>query len=473
MRFFIRVSLIEQLKDYSILIDKVTNNCYMTLYTRPDINIEEIINKDNLIELLKINLELAKSDYDTRSEIDFKTVLNELLNSGDEIFSKLSIIFDYPTKENAMYIDNNPVLKNKKIILTNNLNMNYKEVDMVEKYFGKYNNLYVSVKNDKVVVPFSDYKKAVNIIEEYTNIIKKHNLSPLESIMYAYDLVRNRIYKKEKEGEPGYISRDTTFSLLGDKIVCLGFANIFDKILFNLGIKSKVFLLSNKNKKKKGHARNVVYIDDKKYDVNGIYYFDTTWDRKRNDSNTFLYYYRYFCMNKMQIKKYSKKYNDITFAGYKREIGKDMNNDLFENGFISKSSLNTVNEVSRFVDDTELLDPLLAYDTSSNNINIDVDFDDNKVIKSINKYNKLIYNKRLDYETFLRLLCNVRKVEYYDNPELFPYSIEDIKRIVDGYYENLKESDDGFDPNMVEDYLLNNNIEKEIANVKNFKFLKK
>ena len=45
--------------------------------------------------------------------------------------------------------------------------------------------------------------------------------------MYAYDMVRDKIYAEVDENDDKMISRNLSTALLGDKIVCLGYANVF------------------------------------------------------------------------------------------------------------------------------------------------------------------------------------------------------------------------------------------------------
>ena len=71
--------------------------------------------------------------------------------------------------------------------------------------------------------------------------IKKLHLSPLETVLYVYDLVRERKYQEEGANECHTKSRDLTSVLLGDKIVCAGFVNLFNTILEKLDIKCLSF----------------------------------------------------------------------------------------------------------------------------------------------------------------------------------------------------------------------------------------
>ena len=77
----------------------------------------------------------------------------------------------------------------------------------------------------------------LNFIGGIINKIKKMNLSPLEQIMFVYDFVRDREYKMPKSVNLYYQSYDVNQTILSDRIICLGFANLFNAFLYNLNFK--------------------------------------------------------------------------------------------------------------------------------------------------------------------------------------------------------------------------------------------
>ncbi|UKI57555.1 MAG: hypothetical protein L6V81_09640 [Clostridium sp.] len=75
-------------------------------------------------------------------------------------------------------------------------------------------------------------RKTIDAIDEIVKKqLEKHNLSTLEEIMYAYDLVREKVYTRELDTESDRISRDLSSVLFGDKIVCAGYVAIFNSVL--------------------------------------------------------------------------------------------------------------------------------------------------------------------------------------------------------------------------------------------------
>lgn len=120
------------------------------------------------------------------------------------------------------------------------------------------------------------------------------NLSPLEKYLYAYNVAKK--FKPYKENSEDLFSSRSLYQILdNDYMVCVGFSKLLTDLLKKLGIDCKSVsvgvdismddlddditvipdtVISNKG----GHARVMVNIDDPKYDVNGIYYADPTWD---------------------------------------------------------------------------------------------------------------------------------------------------------------------------------------------------
>ena len=50
----------------------------------------------------------------------------------------------------------------------------------------------------------------------------------------------------------------------------------------------------------------------------------------------------------------------------------------------------------------------------------------------LKRYQKIFYGQTLDPLKLLEIIYNVRKIEYYENPEKYPFDIESIKKAVIG-----------------------------------------
>ena len=116
--------------------------------------------------------------------------------------------------------------------------------------------------------------------------IKRYNLSPLEQVIYAYDIVKQRKYKKS---EGSNLSRNLDSVIFGEYIVCLGYVNYFNALLKCLGYNA-LNIVDFKNE----HCRSVVNICDPKYRLDGFYVFDPTYDCRKENSEDYLSQYNYF-----------------------------------------------------------------------------------------------------------------------------------------------------------------------------------
>ena len=101
-------------------------------------------------------------------------------------------------------------------------------------------------------------------------------LSPLEKYLYAFVTVSNYFdYSMEREDENPSVSRALVNVLTGDRIVCVGFAELLSSVLNMVGvpcIRASVLVESAKT----GHAVCLPYINDEIYNCNGIIYSDPT-----------------------------------------------------------------------------------------------------------------------------------------------------------------------------------------------------
>lgn len=137
---------------------------------------------------------------------------------------------------------------------------------------------------------------ANNKIDKVVRRIQDLNLSPYETMVYIHKyLTQNFEYgfhtlkisdmlvgthrKTER-------NRSIVAALQDNKTICAGYASLTKAIIDRLniqGLKCEYQIASCWNKKKKcigGHALNLVTIDDPKYDINGTYLNDATWDSK-------------------------------------------------------------------------------------------------------------------------------------------------------------------------------------------------
>lgn len=363
---------------------------------------------------------------DNEDYIEFLKQINDnrvqyLMNAGE-------IVFNYEPKEIAEFIKKNPALKTKKIILEDYFDLDPKLANEISEAFeDDTSNIYLQISGNDKLITFKEYKDTVEAINKKISEVKKYNFSPLETIMYAYDMVRDKIYAEVDENDDKMISRNLSTALLGDKIVCLGYANVFKALIEKLGIECDVVYLKQPDKIK-GHARNCMLVKDEKYGVNGIYYFDPTWDSKKSESdNSFLYSYRFFAMTKEKMDKLDNGFIvEDTFPYFSSDIVREFEKQT-ENGFegLTEKLRKSINRMSYLVDNCSLITndyffPFISDKLKPNKPEI------------IEKLTKLVkyFNAPLSADTLLEVLYNVRKQQYYANPEKYPFGLNEFFKTV-------------------------------------------
>ncbi len=432
MNFTININLDNSITSPSINIsDNFINDEYIIdLYLSPEMKFNEMMSEKNIFKMLKENLDIFKDNYDLFE--NSLNIIDVIINNDIKILDNCHKIKIDCTYDSVKYIENNKCLLGYDIYLNEVFFANNDDFKFVKMLFGKYENIHVLLNGNSKYIKLNVFEKTVQHINEIIMKIKKYNLSPLEQIMYAYDLVRNRVYTSENKNENLSVSRDLSSVLLGNKIVCVGYAALFEQILLNLDIKVASYTIISKENNHRGHQLNVVKLNDDKYNINGVFFFDPTSDSRKNDTNDYLDSYKFFCKNRDDFELlFLTKYNDNTFSGYNEETVDNFKDYISKNDIkkIPKDIILQINNLSSFIDGKSLINNLALIDNplipeSMKKI------DYNKIINKLYYYNELLYNSYIDPYTLSELLFNVRKVEFYENPEQYPFNIDNIKKVI-------------------------------------------
>lgn len=178
------------------------------------------------------------------------------------------------------------LLKRKENIILNVTQLNIKETITIitnpivsnnVSFYGKYDEGKLTTLKELLEV----YNKLLNLIKPAI----KNNYSPAESIYYIYNLVKQRIYNEEQKEEDYSKSRSITEVLNGDKIVCSGYSNLIAALANLIDIPVEVSYWEDSFDNLPGHTANIVYLNDPKYNICGIYAIDATWDSKKNQDD--------------------------------------------------------------------------------------------------------------------------------------------------------------------------------------------
>lgn len=476
MKYNLQIELLDECNIEKIYISENGDINNIQLLISTDKNIVDLLSKSGILKMLKDMIDEYSNDP---LMIEYYTQhINNIMNSDFNIIDNCESILILPNELVPSYIENNSFFQNKKIYLNEIYSANRTSLNKVKDLFGYNKNIYVKVKGNYNYISILDYEKTVNEIEKISSKIEKYDLSPLEQLIFAYDLVRDRVYVRESVDEDFTKSRDLTSVLLGDKIVCVGYANILDKVLLNIGFDSMMYHIFN-NKNEYGHMRNIVHLVDEKYGIDGAFFLDTTRDRKKNyDDLSFLNSYEFFCrtMNDMDYYDQNKFYS-LTFFGYDQKFIRNAQIIIKTKGLagLSPSMIKTLNRISNFVDGKDIIDPLFNLSNQKNlhfaKNKIDIDY----VLDRLKYYENIFFRSTLLPTVFLNALYKVRKLEYYENSEKYKFDLDSLKHMV---LSNIKMTRDIFvmmsyyKSNNFEDVIKQNNIELDMQRVKLTKILK-
>lgn len=270
------------------------------------------------------------------------------------------------------------------LLVKNKLDKIFKSIPKDDLCFA-----YISYINDEGEEKYSIYTydeliEVINLIKYYRSFIDK-DLTPLEKVCYAYDLVKS-IKTPGVFNDLVYTGNIKHYIDTGN-IACMGYStllkNLLDNIDDNINIKS---FITKSNTKDLYHARNIIYIKDSVYELDGIFLLDATWD-----SN-----------------KFTK-----TSKGKKIE-GLDLYNCFLFNNRDFMALSNKVQKPELFIYYDEYKKLKNKY--TKRDLRLICEYVFGKKI-NINKINELVMNENT-FETMIYLLITIRHLEGYKKREI-------------------------------------------------------
>ena len=131
---------------------------------------------------------------------------------------------------------------------------------------------------------YEEFLNMRSTIDYYKELIETSDLSPVEKVAYVYDILKTMRYQENHEDKSR--SRNIHAIVTDGNIVCVGYAAFAKQLLNELGIKCLNVGVTCKAQEGTdgGHARNIVRVDDDKYNIHGIFALDITWDSDKEVS---------------------------------------------------------------------------------------------------------------------------------------------------------------------------------------------
>lgn len=291
--------------------------------------------------------------------------------------------------------------------------------------------IYLKVVNsryDIYEISLEKYLYYEKLLDLFVYDIKNSNLSNLEKIICAHTIVKYfKEYKDEPRSESYQVSRNLYEVFDSEYMVCVGFDNLYEALLKRLGIiytKDAHYYLDDDGAIE-AHQRRILYFKDDKYNIEGVYLSDPTWD---NDVGFAHDYFIHLLLTEEEIEEENYIYERNYHAVFASNSIEDVISNLSEEGAFVVL-MNTIEKVLpneyEYLNENYLLD---MDDISYNKFKKSNNFKEfvNELFKIINKY----FKNRVSHEIIL---------EAYKNVDRFIYNDE---RVVEEQYLKRKEDNE-------------------------------
>lgn len=301
------------------------------------------------------------------------------------------------------------------------------------KYYKDYSGL-----PDDVIIKYGkdwdefcgkqEFLKYQKKIIELKQIFRIRNLSPVEKLMIAYDLVKTKPYNLSADESLNGLPHEVLF---GEYISCRGYCNLLVELLDNEGIKivnQSLDVFDKNGKKVDSHARCTVLLDDDKYNIHGLFVVSPTEDSYKEENKMYLGndlqptdLYSWF----LRPLRNSELYHDDNYEFRISDMYTD--DEILGLDGIEKERIcinNPEFRLNDLIENNELDELTILNDDVFNNL-----FD------GLTK-EKILYYINTDYINFnlmLEIITNVRREQGYSEEQIAT-EIERISRINSGFF---------------------------------------
>ena len=330
-------------------------------------------------------------------------------------------------KENRelMRLIKNNDLQNKKLYIdVGAIKLTDEDMDLISP-FKKCKLGLVTFDDTGIYHGIDELETIYEIANDVVKRTSKHDFSEIEKMLYAYDLIRtNYIVDPEYEKK-----MEKILKLYHEPSYC--YSLIYKEVLNRLKIKNIYsfgnFFMADRR------AYNVAYVKDEDYDIEGVYFFDIGDNSKQRIKNSLMSLpnedvskelinnYESFCKTKDFMTYEGCLDTDFTFGDFDQDFLQLYDYVLEKDGINGIFNLRTlINNVGYFIDGRTVIDGFKG---------IHSDEELEEIRNNVERYVDL-FSRDINAEDFMEILFNVRKVEYMENKELFPLSMETFKECI-------------------------------------------
>ncbi len=404
---------------------------YIDVYLEKNRN-KELINdsrllneytKKDLEEKEKFSLDISELSLEELKNIKFikDNVKVSLLASHNEIY------------DDAYYQKCFEVLKTFKE-LGKNVNVDFRIGTRygLSKYIPeleKYTDYNLKVICDANFYTIEEYIHENEKFDKLVRDIRDSSLSPFEKYLAVYNIVKK--FKPYKENDEDLNqSRDIRYIIDNEYIVCAGYSNLLVELLERVGIESSYYNTSvygienDKSKYLGGHARTIVNLKDEKYNIDGYYIADATWDNNDNIGDTYDFALRTFdsmqksslmfeltetdyILDNHNFEEFVQKVNVLLDKKIKNQMKKEYNKNDFKKCLLEAYS-EIYNDIVIFFrkNDKNGYNKILPY-IQKKNFKVDESFYV-QFLTEVGHYIVNKSNKEIDFETLSKASANAK-----------------------------------------------------------------
>lgn len=406
---------------------------------------EDIVN----FEIYVINLakENAINNNETinkwENEILSSNKKNKVLSSNFYVGNiNDNSLLSYPNDVKEIFFETNDVASINLLIdrvKASNNNIEKIVIDLPDELYSKKElesikdkNLVVfGSKNDLTRISVEEMIKIDDTLDLFVSDIKKSDLSPFERYIVVYNIVKSfkkyRFYNDDEIKDRDYSdqSRNIYLIMQNDYMVCVGYARLLETLLKRVGINCIPWDVVT-NSSSVGHERNYINIVDPKYDIDGYYMCDATWDKIQDKMMENGYDHLHLTTNDTR-----KEYEFNKSVNSNATLNDDIFNDYTDEELFNYLKEGTVykNNFVKLKEIMKKLDPTFYYKIYDKELNIEL-------VKEINKYLKTKLNNEIIKEKDIKAIFEIN--QFIEGKK---YSVEEYTEkwndfVIDNYYSD-------------------------------------
>lgn len=207
--------------EYSLMGNSYDYDYTFTIAIDHEHTVDEMMSDQNrtaVLESIKMTLMfLDDADVELMRSIEkHRGKEMELLTECSDVYFDM----DFSLEEIANILKSSSILGEKRTIIKCSGVFEEEYVSNLERLFKEFEDrVYFKLPLNETFISLDDFKRTTVKIKSIVERIKSFNMSPLEQVMYAYDMVRDRKFKESTASEDGREARDLTAVLFGNEIV--------------------------------------------------------------------------------------------------------------------------------------------------------------------------------------------------------------------------------------------------------------